>query len=110
MTDQLRHSIKKKKVFLAEEACCSSCKLEAEKGSLAAGVYPKTSAFCRKPDMASKESNKRSDTMWGAAGRSYLKIGPLPPGVASWRIWREGRWEAESQAAWEARKRLKVCG
>lgn len=60
--------------------------------------------------MASKKSSKTPNTMWGAAGRSYLKIDPFPPVAVSWRSWRKARREAEFQAAWEARKRQEVCG
>jgi len=43
--------------------------------------------------------------MWGSAGRSYLKNGPFPPVVISWRSWRDVRRDAEFQAAWKMRKR-----
>lgn len=75
---------------------------------LAAGGYLETSASCGKPNMASKESNKRPDTMWGAAGKSYLKIGPFPPMVASWGSWREAR--REGRLGGEEVRSVRVAG
>lgn len=84
-----------------------SCKVETEEALLDAGGFPEIITLYERPGMASNKSNKRPDIMWGAAGRSYLKMNPFPPVLVSRssRSWRKARREAESQAAWEVRKR-----